>query len=69
MTNLLLRNNEMNNLNKKLTYDKLMYYFKNENRIPINLNYFDHPLGFIKNKKRWFQKKKNQVKSKNSGKI
>ena len=36
-------------LNKKIEYDKLTYYFKSEDGIPICFNGFNRPLGLIRN--------------------
>ena len=36
-------------LNKKIEYDKLTYYFKSEDGIPISFNGFNRPLGLIRN--------------------
>ena len=35
-------------LNKKIEYDKLTYYFKSEDGIPISFNGFNRPLGLIR---------------------
>ena len=35
-------------MNNKIKYDKLTYYFKNENSTPIGFNGFTRPLGFIR---------------------
>ena len=37
------KNNEKNTLSNKIRYDKLAYYFKNENTIPISFNEFCCP--------------------------
>ena len=45
------RNNEINTLNNRIKYDKLTYYLKSEDKIPIRFNAFNRPLGLIKIKK------------------
>ena len=42
------RNNEINTLNNKLKYDKLTYYFKYQNRIPIGFADLNHPSSIIR---------------------
>ena len=42
------RNNEVNNLNNKIKYDKLKYYFQSEDTLTISLNGFKGPLGLIR---------------------
>ena len=37
-------NNEINTLNNKIKYDKLMHYFKSEDTIPIRFNDFNNLL-------------------------
>ena len=43
------RNNKRNIWNNKIKYDKLMYYSKNDVRIPRSLNNFNHPLDLKRN--------------------
>ena len=42
------RNNEINTLSDKLKHDKLTYYFKYENRIPIGFADLSRPSSIIK---------------------
>ena len=43
------RNNKINIWKNKIKYDKLMYYFKNDDRTPRSVNNFNHPLGLKRN--------------------
>ena len=42
------RSNEINSLNCKTEYDKLMYNFKNEDRTQSCFNDFNCPLGLVR---------------------
>ena len=42
------RPNEINTLKNKIKYDKLMHYFKSEDKISISFNDFKRPLGLTK---------------------
>ena len=44
-------NNKRNTLNNKVKYDKLMYNFKNKDRIPVIFNGFNCPLVLIRKTK------------------
>ena len=42
------RSNETNALNNKITLDKLIYHFRNENSIPISFNGFNRQSSFVR---------------------
>ena len=42
------QNNEINTFSNNMKYDKLNYYFKSENSIPIGFNVFNCPLCLIR---------------------
>ena len=42
------KNNEIYTLNNKITYDKLTYYFKSEDRTPIGFHGFNRLLGLTR---------------------
>ena len=64
------RSIEINTLSNKIKYDKLTYYFKNENRTLIIFNGYTRPLGFIRKikdgstdleKAKEYQEKSNKI--------